>query len=107
MRIRYTAAAREDLRDLRRYLTSESGANVAVTSVGKIVADISALKQHPGLMRPLSDKIARQTKYKYFLCGKYSIAILAEMDTVISVIRIVDGRTDYAKSIFVDSVGVL
>jgi len=100
MKIRYSPAARNDLLELRRYITSEFGAAVAAKSTAKIVSDISSLKRHPALMRPLSDKIARQSAYSYFLCGKYSIAILAVSADVISVVRVLDGRTDYATTVF-------
>ena len=100
MKIRYSPAARSDLLELRRYITSEFGAAVAAKSTGKIVSDISSLKRHPALMRPLSDKIARPSAYSYFLCGKYSIAILSVESDVISVVRVLDGRTDYATIVF-------
>ena len=100
MKIRYSPAARDDLRELRRYFVSEFGAAVAVKSTAKIVADISSLKRHPALMRPLSDKIARPSACSYFFCGKYSIAILSVAGDVVSVIRILDGRTDYSTTIF-------
>ena len=100
MKIRYAPAAREDLRELRSYLISEFGASVAASSVGQIVADIAALKRHPALIRPLSDKIGRPSAYSYFLCGRYSIAILAVAENMISVVRILDGRTDYATTVF-------
>jgi len=100
MRIRYSPAAREDLRELRRYLAVEFDATVAAKSLGKIVDDLSSLKRHPSLMRPLSDKIARPSKYMYFLCGKYSIAILEAKTDVVSIIRVLDGRTDYVKTVF-------
>jgi len=100
MKIRYSPAARSDLLELRRYIASEFGAAVAAKSMGKIVSDISSLKRHPALMRPLSDKIARSSAYSYFLCGKYSIAILAVAGSLISVVRVLDGRTDYATTVF-------
>ena len=100
MKIRYSPAARVDLRELRLYITSEFGAVVAANSLGKIVSDISSLKRHPALMRPLSDKIARPSAYSYFFCGKYSIAILSVESDVISVVRVLDGRTDYATTVF-------
>ena len=100
MKIRYSPAARVDLRELRLYITSEFGAVVAAKSLGKIVSDISSLKRHPALMRPLSDKIARPSAYSYFFCGKYSIAILSVESDVISVVRVLDGRTDYATTVF-------
>ena len=100
MKIRYSPAARVDLRELRPYIASESGAVAAAKSLGKIVSDISSLKRHPALMRPLSDKIARPSAYSYSFCGKYSIAILSVESDVISVVRVLDGRTDYATTVF-------
>jgi plasmid stabilization system protein ParE len=100
MTIRYSPAAREDLRALRRYLVDEFGAAVADRSVQKIVSDIALVKQQPNLLRPLADKIGRVTGYKYFLCGRYSIAIIEHAPRVISVLRILDGRTDYCTTIF-------
>ena len=100
MKIRYSPAARDDLRTLKRYLTDEFGAAVAAKTISKIVSDISSLKRHKHLARPLADKIGRVTDYHYFLCGRYSIAILAEAPDVYSILRILDGRTDYAATIF-------
>lgn len=100
MKIRYSPAARDDLREIKRYLILEFGASVAAKSVAKIVSDISSLKQHPNLARPLSDKTGRETNYLYFLAGRYYIAILSEAPDVFSVIRVLDGRTDYVKTIF-------
>ena len=100
MRIRYSPAAREDLRELRRYLAGEFGAAVADKSVRQMVRDISTLARHPGLLRPLADKIKRPTDYQYFLCGKYSIAISLLEPNVISILRVLDGRTDYATMVF-------
>ena len=100
MRIRYSPAAREDLRELRRYLVGEFGAAVADRSVRQIARDISTLKRHPGLLRPLADKIKRPTDYQYFLCGKYSIAISLLEPEIISILRVLDSRTDYATTVF-------
>lgn len=100
MKIRYSPAARDDLRQLKRYLTLEFGAAVASKSVAKIIDDISSLKSHRHLARPLSDKIHRGTDYLYLLAGRHSIAILSEGDSLYSVIRVLDGRTDYVKAIF-------
>lgn len=100
MRIRYSPAAHEDLRELRRYLAGEFGAAVADRSVRQVVRDISALKRHPGLLRPLADKIKRPTGYRYFPCGKYAIAISLLEPEVISILRVLDGRTDYATTVF-------
>lgn len=100
MTIRYSPAARNDLRQLKSYLTAEFSSAVASKSVAKVVSDISSLKRHRHLARPLSAKIGRDTDHLYLLSGKYSITILSESKNVLSVIRILDGRTDYIKTIF-------
>lgn len=102
MKIRYSPSARDDLRQLKAYLTMQFGAVVAAKSVAKIISDISTLKRHRSLARALSDKVGRETPYLYLLCGKYSIAILSEDANLYSVVRILDGRTDYVKTIFGD-----
>lgn len=102
MRIRYSPAAREDLRELRRYLVGAFGATVADTAVRGIVTDISRLKRYPGLLRPLLDKVQRPTEYRYCLCGKYSIVIAFLEPEVISVVRILDERTDYVATVFAE-----
>ena len=54
------------------------------------------------LRAPLQDKVHRKTDYKYILCGKYSIAILRAEAELAFVIRILDTRTDYIRTIFGD-----
>ena len=100
MKLRYSPAARDDLRQLKAYLTTEFGAAVAAKSAAKSVSEISALKRHRSLARPLSGKVGRDTPYLYLLCGKHSIAILSKDGNLYSVVRILDGRTDYAKTAF-------
>ncbi len=103
MTLRYTPAAVADLRNLRVYLADEFGATIAQKTITKLIEDIFSLKTFPGLMRPLSDKILRETSYKYFLCGKLSVAILLKENTTISVLRILDQRSDTITQIFVES----
>ncbi len=100
MKIRYSPAARDDMRQLKTYLTVEFGVAVATKSVAKIVSDIAILKCHRSLARPLSDKVGRDTPYHYLLCGRHSIAILSGGAKLYSVVRILDVRTDYAKTVF-------
>jgi len=100
MTLRFTPAAREDLRALRDYLSGEFGAEVAARTLAQIVANLSNLKSFPGLMGNLSDKIRRPTEYKYYFCGKLSVAILAHEADALSVVRILDMRSDYAALVF-------
>jgi len=85
---------------LRRYLTGEFGAAVADRSVRQIVADISGLKRHPNLLRSLAGKIGRPTDFRYYLCGRYSLAISLLDVKTISIVRILDSRSDYATAVF-------
>lgn len=100
MNVRYSPAARDDLCVLKEYLTLEFGTSVADKAVASIVADVSSLKRHPHLARRLQDRIGRPCDYLYFLCGRRSVAILLETDECLSVIRILDCRTDYVQTIF-------
>lgn len=77
MTIRYSPSARDELRQLKAYLTAQFGAVVAAKSAAKIISDISTLKQHRLLAGDLLDKVGREMPYLYLLCGKYSIAILS------------------------------
>ncbi len=100
MTIRYSPAALADLRTLRDYLTDAFGTSVAQETLAKILTDIHALETFPALARPLSDKINRPTGYLYLLSGRLSIIILRKSDDTISVIRILDTRSDYISEIF-------
>ena len=101
MTIRYTPAARDDLRAVKAWIIGEFGdAAVADKAVVDIIKGIAVLKRNPQLARPLQDKVRRKTDYKYILCGKYSIAILRIEADLASVIRILDTRTDYIRTIF-------
>jgi len=100
MKLRYTPAAREDLRKLRNYLADEFGADVASKTLATLVGNLSELKSFPGLMGELSEKIRRPTEYKYYLCSNLSIAILSVARGCISVVRVLDARSDYAATIF-------
>jgi plasmid stabilization system protein ParE len=63
MTIRYSPSARDELRQLKAYLTAQFGAVVAAKSAAKIISDISTLKQHRLLAGDLSDKVGRETPY--------------------------------------------
>lgn len=100
MRIRYSPAARNDLRNLQTYLSAEFDSAVALKTVTKIVSDISTLKCQRGLAKPLADKIGFETPYLYFFCGKRSVAILSDEKGVYSILRILDIRMDYVRTVF-------
>ena len=103
MTIRYTPAARDDLRAIKAWIIGEFGdAAVADKAIVGIIKGIAALKRNPQLARPLRDKVHRKTNSKYILCCKRSIAILRIESDLASVIRILDTRTDYISTIFGD-----
>ena len=65
MTIRYTPAARDDLRAVKAWIIGEFGdAAVADKAVVDIIKGIAVLKRNPQLARPLQDKVHRKTDYK-------------------------------------------
>lgn len=97
MRLRYTRQAREDLRQIRAYFASALQNPLAGERItARIVKGCGMLKEHPLLGLALSEKIARATDLRYLIQGNYLIFYRVSAE-VLSVIRILDGRTDYLR----------
>lgn len=100
MKLRYTPRSRADMKEIRRYLTEELGnPSAAAHTMESILRSCSRLKEQPFLGAGLTAKIGRDTSLRYLVCGKYLVFYHAEEDTV-SVIRVLDGRTDYMRVLF-------
>lgn len=97
MRLRYTRQAREDLRQIRAYFAAALQNPLAGERItARIVKSCGMLKEHPLLGLALSEKIARATDLRYLIQGNYLIFYRVSAE-VVSVIRILDGRTDYLR----------
>lgn len=100
MKLRYTPRSRADMQEIRRYLAEELGnPSAAAHTTGSILRSCSRLKEQPFLGAELAAKTGRNTSLRYLVCGKYLVFYCAEEGTV-SVIRILDGRTDYMRVLF-------
>lgn len=100
MRLRYSPEAREDLRNLRQYIAVElCNPSAADSVVESILRSCSVLKAQPDMGVSLSEKIGRDTKIQYIISGKHLAFYLVEEECV-SIIRILDSRTNYMQKIF-------
>ncbi len=100
MIIRYTPAAREDLRQIKEYISLFLQNPVAAENVtSKIVNKCSILKTAPNCGVILQNKIDKQTDLRVLICDNYLVFYKLQ-DNCISIIRILDGRTDYLHYLF-------
>lgn len=100
MIIRYSPQALEDMQLIKEYI-SETLQNPV--SANKIVASInktcSMLESQPKLGMALSAKINRETDLQYIISGVYLIFYRID-EQFVSVIRVLDGRTNYMQALF-------
>ncbi len=100
MVLRYTPAAREDLSDTKRYIENVLKNPVAAKNVtNKIIRKCSILKEQPMCGMSLSEKTGIKSDLRVLVCDNH-LAFYRIQETYISIVRILDGRTDYIKSIF-------
>lgn len=102
MRLRYTPAARADLRAMRDYIAHTLKNPVAARRfTDRIVKSCARLKDHPRMGAGLSEKTGRDTDLRYLVCGdQIAFYRVEEGEQMVSIIRILDGRTDYLRVIF-------
>ena len=102
MKIIYTPKAREDLREIKRYISDTLLNKTAAYNIAKkILKDCALLKDNPMLGISLRDKIDRQTDVRYLIIKNY-IAFYRIEKNCIMIIRIRDARTNYLNLILKD-----
>ncbi len=100
MNVRYTPAAREDLRELHDYIAKElHNPDAAARIVSGILKQCGGLKEMPLAGGSLAAKTGRETDLRYRICGKH-IVFYRVQGEMISVIRILDGRRNYLEELF-------
>lgn len=100
MRLRYTPEARTDLAEIRSYIREVLKNPIAANRIAAgILESCSRLKEQPQMGAALSEKTGRETELRYLICGKHLAFYRIEEDTI-SVIRILDGRTQYMRVLF-------
>lgn len=100
MKIVYTPQAREDLREIKTYITQNLQNPIAAKNVtDNIIKSIHRLSFMQNLGIELSGKTDRETEYRCLFSGNYGIFYIVSEEAV-RIYRILDLRTDYLKIIF-------
>lgn len=99
MKLRYTPQAIRDLDEIESYIRETlKNPEAALDTIIRLADTIELLKEQPYLGAELGLKIEREIQERYLVIGHYIVVYLAE--DAVSIIRILDGRTDYMKAIF-------
>ena len=97
MILRYTPRARQDLHEIKDYVKNELvNPQAAARIAERILKGCSNLKSNPNLELDLSSKIEQKTDLRYLILSNF-IAIYRVENNMVSIIRIMDGRTDYLR----------
>ncbi len=100
MKIIYSPQAREDLREIKIYISDVLKNPIAAKNVTeKIIKSVHRLSEQPNLGFALSEKTQRDTDYLCLLSGNHGIFYLIK-ESHIQIIRILDLRTDYMRIVF-------
>lgn len=96
MKLRYTPAAILDLQEIRDYIRDVLMNPNAAQNVIKSISDsCSRLKDQPYIGVELRKKLNREIEGYCMITGKY--IVIYEVDEAVSVLRVLDTRTDYVK----------
>ena len=99
MRLQYTPAAILDLQEIRGYICDALLNPQAAQSVLRSIADSCAkLKEQPLMGMELCKKFNREIEGYCIVVGKY--LVVYDVGEVVSVLRVLDTRTDYARALF-------
>ena len=99
MNIVYTPQAREDLREIKQYISNNLQNPIAAKNVTDgIIKSIHRLSLMQNLGVELSEKTGRETDYRCLFSGNYGIFYIA-FDDAVRIYRILDLRTDYMRII--------
>lgn len=101
MKLRYTPAAILDIQEIRDYIRDVLMNPDAAQNVIKGIADsCGKLKEHPHIGVELRKKLNREIDGYCIITGKY--IVIYEVDEFVSVLRVLDTRTDYVKALMGD-----
>lgn len=99
MKLRYTPEAMADLLEIEDYITNTLLAPEAARNVlGKIATSCGKLKNQPYMGVELRRKIGRDVDGYCLISGTYMVIYYVD-DEAVSVIRVLDTRTDYLRAI--------
>lgn len=100
MIIRYTPQAQADLREVRDYISDVLMNPTAAKNVtDRIIRSSHLLCDQPNMGASLQSKTGRDTSLRYLVCDNHIVFYKIESECI-SVVRILDGRTDYMRALF-------
>ena len=104
MRLRYTPAAIADMQEIRDCIRDVLlNLEAAQSILAGIAASCAKLKGQPCIGLELRKKLRREIEGRCMLHGRYIICY--EIDEAISILRVLDTRTDYVRALFGDGNG--
>jgi len=99
-KVRLTPAARQDMRDIKTYISRNLQNPIAAASVtGRITRDLRILIQHGEAGVSLQAKTGYASDLRVLFSGDYLIVYRFE-EPIVSVARILNGRQDYLRILF-------
>lgn len=100
MKIKYSPAALEDLREINNYISNSLSSPIAAKNITKaIVSSCHRLSDHPNLGISLQLKTGLDTNYRYLICNNHLIFYELKKENIF-IVRILDARTDYMRILF-------
>lgn len=102
-KIRYSAAAMQDLEEIGDYIADTLKSPIAaLNTVNKIQDAVDKLADFPFIGSLLSGVVLTETNYRYLVCGNYLVFYCAQTDSVY-ISRVLYGRRDYMAILFDDA----
>ena len=102
MKVQVTPLARNDLKEIRSYISNELQNPTAAVNVAKrIITRIKGLADFPAMGAPLSSIVDIQTDYRFLRCGNYT-AFYRYNNKAVYIIRVLYCRRDFVKILFGD-----
>jgi len=100
MKVLLSPMAKQDLIDIKLYITNNLSNSIAAASVvSRITKQLRNLAEVPRFGSPLSSIVDVDTDYRYLLCGNYTAFYRIE-DKIIYVDQILYGRRNFMKILF-------
>ena len=101
MKIRYKRAALRDIHQKQEYITSVLKNRPAAEKLTvSILRAVSLLADNPRMGIPLSGKFDVDSDLRFLIVSKQLVFYRIEDETLVSVVRVLDGRQDYMSILF-------
>lgn len=101
MKIRYKRAALRDIQQKQEYITSVLKNRPAAEKLTvSILRAVSLLADNPRMGIPLSGKFDVDSDLRFLIVSKQLVFYRIEDETLVSVVRVLDGRQDYMSILF-------